>query len=311
MTRFLKPRMVFPEPDFPLACMPVEARAGQGVHRHGFHELAVALTGRGRYLTESGTCDIRAGDVFLIHGNAAHDCVNVRNLTVAYIAFNPRRLQLPLAELRAIPGFRMLFDGEPNPRGRRRFRTGLHLQPPDLAKARVLIVLLQEELDSRLAGYRRLARAHLVSLIGFLSRCCLQTVFPEDPLRDRLDAAFNEMDRRLADRLTLRQLAQAAHLSVRTLTRLFRRVVGRSPMEYLIHVRIERAIERLQQGFTVAETAFQCGFTDSNYFSRRFKQVTGLSPREYHAAATPLSRTTARATSRPFRPSGAERSTRL
>ena len=46
--------------------------------------------------------------------------------------------------------------------------------------------------------------------------------------------------------------------------------------------RIKRACQLLQQtDKNIAEVAYACGFTDPKYFSRSFKQSTGLSPTEY------------------------------
>ncbi len=40
----------------------------------------------------------------------------------------------------------------------------------------------------------------------------------------------------------------------------------------------------IQRGERITEAAFQCGFNDSNYFSRLFKRMIGRTPREFHRA---------------------------
>jgi AraC-like DNA-binding protein len=55
-----------------------------------------------------------------------------------------------------------------------------------------------------------------------------------------------------------------------------------TPIAYLIHVRIRRAIDIMRsEGANVTEAAFRVGFSDSNYFSRQFRKVMGVSPRTF------------------------------
>lgn len=58
--------------------------------------------------------------------------------------------------------------------------------------------------------------------------------------------------------------------------------LGMTPLEYLTKLRIEEAEKLISQTLLpICEISAQCGFSDSFYFSRRFKQLTGSTPREY------------------------------
>ena len=64
----------------------------------------------------------------------------------------------------------------------------------------------------------------------------------------------------------------------------FRQITGKTPTEYLTELRISHArflIDVYKDMLTLSEIAYRCGYLDYVYFSKRFKQVTGLSPREY------------------------------
>ena len=65
--------------------------------------------------------------------------------------------------------------------------------------------------------------------------------------------------------------------------RCFQEEEGKTPLEYLTERRINKARELLLHDpfYGVEYTASQCGFSDSFYFSRKFKQVTGVSPSQY------------------------------
>ncbi|MBF9000716.1 helix-turn-helix domain-containing protein [Vibrio nitrifigilis] len=55
-------------------------------------------------------------------------------------------------------------------------------------------------------------------------------------------------------------------------------LTGMSTNRFINHLRIRHAIGRLRQGESVTSVAFECGYTDSNYFSSKFKTVTGINP---------------------------------
>jgi AraC-like DNA-binding protein len=79
----------------------------------------------------------------------------------------------------------------------------------------------------------------------------------------------------------LKELAEFAHVSPSYLGSIFRRVTGRSPIDYLIEIRINRAKNLLRDGYSVTETSRFVGFNDIYYFSRMFKSHEGMSPSEY------------------------------
>jgi AraC-like DNA-binding protein len=80
---------------------------------------------------------------------------------------------------------------------------------------------------------------------------------------------------------TLQQAAEACHVDSAYLCRLFRRFRRQTPFQYLQNLKMNRAVDLLQDGrHTVKETAQELGFTDPYNFSRAFKRVFGISPRK-------------------------------
>ncbi len=81
-------------------------------------------------------------------------------------------------------------------------------------------------------------------------------------------------------------MASAAAVSRSGLQRKVKQAMGITPQDLLRKARIKRACQLLRQtDKTVAEVAYACGFSDPKYFSRSFKQSTGLSPTEYKTQA--------------------------
>ncbi|MFW5682372.1 MAG: helix-turn-helix domain-containing protein, partial [Phycisphaeraceae bacterium] len=62
-------------------------------------------------------------------------------------------------------------------------------------------------------------------------------------------------------------------------SRLFKRVVGRTPQQYLLKWRVRHAQRMLMESdAAISEIARRVGYRDVHFFSRQFKQVTGVSP---------------------------------
>jgi two-component system response regulator YesN len=69
------------------------------------------------------------------------------------------------------------------------------------------------------------------------------------------------------------------HLSEGYFCQIFKEATGKSAMQYLHEIRVEKAEEMLRSTTaTVSEIADCCGFTDPNYFSRIFKKIKGVTP---------------------------------
>ncbi len=94
-------------------------------------------------------------------------------------------------------------------------------------------------------------------------------------IQDWLHNAYHEP-------LTLEAIAASHNLSVRTLTRRFKRATGRSPMQYLQQVRLDNAKELLRNSnLGIAEIAFSTGYGDSSQFAVQFRKHMKSSPSAY------------------------------
>ncbi|MBI4326907.1 MAG: AraC family transcriptional regulator [Chloroflexi bacterium] len=82
--------------------------------------------------------------------------------------------------------------------------------------------------------------------------------------------------------VNLSELAASLGLKYRTFRHLFRRFTGLPPLQYQLNLRINRAKPLLEKRLTVEDVSAKTGFTDPYYFSRLFKQKTGLTPGKWH-----------------------------
>ncbi len=97
-----------------------------------------------------------------------------------------------------------------------------------------------------------------------------------------LDGVIQFMKDHVDSTVTIGQMAQQAGLSAPHFSRLFTRQAGFSPLEYFIHLKIQRACRFLTlTTLSVKEISSRLGYSDQYYFSRIFHKVMGLSPMAY------------------------------
>ncbi len=91
---------------------------------------------------------------------------------------------------------------------------------------------------------------------------------------------------RARHRTTLGPIAEAVHVSPRTLQRIFLRYVGASPLWVLRRYRLQDAAALIDAGGgeDLAELSASLGWADQAHFSREFRQVIGVPPSRYRAS---------------------------
>lgn len=98
----------------------------------------------------------------------------------------------------------------------------------------------------------------------------------------RISALTARLSLETADLPPVADLAREAGLSAAHFSRVFRRFTGQSPKEFLLRARLARGQHLLREtAMTVTEIAERLGYSDVFFFSRQFKQKTGLSPLAY------------------------------
>lgn len=89
------------------------------------------------------------------------------------------------------------------------------------------------------------------------------------------------MEKYLAEKVELKELASTAFMSRFHYTRIFKRVYGLSPRQYLQDLRINKGKELLKQGLNISQVCFEVGYDSLPTFCNIFKKATSYSPREY------------------------------
>ncbi len=126
----------------------------------------------------------------------------------------------------------------------------------------------------------------LLSVLGLLARGVERSRSQIDEKKQkRVQRAIERMYADMDKKLSIEALARECNYSIGYFAHLFRAVTGVSAHAYMCRLRIERAKNMLDStDLSVLEIALAVGCEDQNYFSRFFKEQTGLSPTAYRAS---------------------------
>jgi AraC-like DNA-binding protein len=159
----------------------------------------------------------------------------------------------------------------------------------DFAEIEQLIERLYAENAARRFGSLELIRGLLLQLIGLVCRKHESEILrlaagqaQQTSRRDALQRVAHYIRAHLTEEVALADAAAAAFLSPNYLAHLLKKDTGKTFTELVTERRMERAQELLANSSArIADVAHASGFADEAYFTRRFKQWFGQSPRTY------------------------------
>ncbi|GLX69745.1 helix-turn-helix domain-containing protein [Paenibacillus glycanilyticus] len=143
----------------------------------------------------------------------------------------------------------------------------------------ILMRIVQEYLNEQ-PGYRIVLRSLMTELITTLVRNQLSKR-PRSPDQDKIDPALQAINKEPEKNWTVNELAALCGYHVNYFSSLFRKCTGDSPKQYLINERIRKAKYYLLSGEKMELIAERLGYASVHYFSRNFKEETGLTPTEF------------------------------
>jgi len=127
-----------------------------------------------------------------------------------------------------------------------------------------------------------------VALAGFAARAAQFVAGGGNVAASTLPAAIERarafIRARFADRISVADVAEAAHLSPNYLSSVFKEATGRTVLDEIHRLRMDEARARLAgSNASVKEIAMALGFESQQYFSRFFRRTTGMTPSEYRS----------------------------
>ncbi len=253
------------------------------LHTHDFNELVFILRGSGLHIVDEEKYPLIRGDVFVIKGNQAHKFEKNKNMYVANLEYLWERFKYFEKELIALPEFKALFIYEPLYRKKQKFKAKLHLDGWQLNEVISVLDLIKKEEMKKQKGYNLMLESLFKIVVITICRYYLETKQAGPNSLLKITTAINYIETYFTENISRQTLAEKVGMNFNTFCKTFKETTGCSPIDYLIRFRIEKAIEMMNNNpkIKVIDAAINCGFESSSYFSKKFKQISGISPKEY------------------------------
>ncbi|MBE6960912.1 MAG: helix-turn-helix transcriptional regulator [Ruminococcaceae bacterium] len=221
------------------------------MHSHKVYEITAYYHGSGTVYTTAGDIPVMAGMITIMPPGILHQAVSSCDLESIHISGD--------------------------------FRGVFHLEKP------VLITDNAEGEGQQLLWmlYRnRSAGGDYVSaLCNAMAHFLLQNLAAEDAISQTVRKIVGEItDNYHNSNLSLHALLNRSGYAEDYIRAHFKRITGKTPTMFLHNLRVKQAcylIEVYRNTMSLSEIAAQCGYTDYVFFSKKFRSITGVSPREY------------------------------
>ncbi len=142
-----------------------------------------------------------------------------------------------------------------------------------------------ERNESQAVGSEQLLKMYLTELlISFMRDNDIgqYSLSKSNSINSTLEYILTYMNSQIGQKLTLDDLCLHTGMSKASLSALFANHLGRGPIEYFIYLKTELAKKYLREdNYNITQIAYMLGYSTVHYFSRQFKQVTGMSPSQY------------------------------
>jgi AraC-like DNA-binding protein len=240
--------------------------------------MVFVLDGKGVHVTETRQVRIHRGGVFIISGRQGHAYRHTEKLQLINLLIDNTFLRGLPPSMRSLTTFERIFHVSGAGQQPFAFHT---LEPKEFHQCLQLVEAMEGELRDQMDGYRDAVEAILRQLIVTVCRLAKGRHL-HTRLTRRLAEVIQFIGEHYRETVTIGQLAAMASMSNSTFMRNFRKATGTSPMRYLLHLRIAHACRLIRESsHSIKEIALQCGFHDSNYFARQFRQLIGMSAKEH------------------------------
>ncbi|MBI5043364.1 MAG: helix-turn-helix transcriptional regulator [Nitrospirae bacterium] len=153
--------------------------------------------------------------------------------------------------------------------------------------AQDLLSLLKKfmiEADNKMAGSETVLNALSLEICHSIIRSIFNFVHKNDRISSRMeiDRVIEYLHSHLGEKITVEEMARIANMSSSHFSRVFKKEIRKTPIDYLSQIRIERAKKFLMAGDkSITEIALECGFNSSAYLSACFYKRYKISPSEY------------------------------
>ena len=237
----------------------------RSMHKHDDRlELYFVLSGNGTQVIDGELFNVQAGDVLIHNAGVLYDeslmiCSNLETWCIA--VKNLKLPNLPVNEL--VP---------------KNFSPRIPCQAVAKELAKLYPLVHAQQKDSYQVA-NDLARKIVLIVYNVINSAALDMTYKKNLIVEQVK---NYIEENYAEHLDFDQFNKMFHYADKYVERLFKKVTGYSPKQYVLRRRISKAqCYLIYTSLSVTEISSRVGYDDPNYFSHKFKKIIGMSPYIY------------------------------
>ena len=221
-------------------------------HKHEDYEIIVYINGKGFFYADNKSIAVGPGQIIIVPPKTTHYS------SKSDVDFERIYLSGPFHQFFSLTSPTVVFDNSRN--------DGLTL-------AKMIYT------------NRFSAPEYVTSLINAFSHFLLQNIKMENDIFLAVKNIVEEISDNFYNcNIDLNAILKKSGYSEDYIRAQFKKITAKTPVEFLTKTRIDHAcylIDQYKDLYSLSEIAEKCGYSDYVYFSRKFKQTIGISPREY------------------------------
>ncbi|MGN1204288.1 MAG: AraC family transcriptional regulator [Lachnospiraceae bacterium] len=245
-------------------------------HSHDFLEIAFMMSGSGYYRIDGSIVPVEEGDVLILNPGVMHQGLLKDKQTAVTEFF----VGISDFHIKGMPENQFpLPEGSPI----------VHATGELQTKLFKLCASMEAENSVCWEGRYYMMKAYMMQMVLLLLKSQMK------PREIKTGYAFESINRKYvveqivgyfedhyAEKISLDTIAENMYLSPFYISKIFKSETGEAPIRHLINIRLQKALELLQQEgcSNIKEVACQVGYDDAYHFSKLFKKHFGFPPSE-------------------------------
>ena len=247
-------------------------------HWHNELEFFVLDSGKVKIATEKETFELKEGDGYFVNSGSLHGIYPLCQEPCCFhsLVFDPIILYGATGSVYDLKYIRPFLED------------GADIYPiyNEIGEMQKLIRKFNEAFHSCVEEnelYEICARTILTEIVIFF----MNSKNSIEPTREsvqvkRAKGMVHWIESHYAQSIKVKEIADSQNICIRECQRIFNEILHISPMRYVIEYRISQSLYLLKNtNQSIMEIANSCGFDSSSYFSKCFKEILGMTPKEY------------------------------
>ena len=246
-------------------------------HYHDYHEVYIYLSGNVDYFVEETHYKLSPGDILLISAKDRHKPTIKKGAMYERIVLFVRPDFIAGSTIEEVDIFRCFSYGSENN------NRLLHPHPSSMNTLMYTLFRLFKAMNSDAFGAKALNYIYLTEFLIHLNQCFFadNKTGENKASHDIVDEIVRYINENIDKNLNLDDIAREFFVSKYYLSHSFKLHTGTSPYKYIKYKRLLIAASALKSGASVSDACDRCGYGDYNNFIRAFRELYGVTPRQF------------------------------